>query len=449
MLMLTRREFLSRMIQGTVLVVSSPYLAWPLRGVRAEEGQRLSPPKGAVVTCCDVTAAVESQQSVDEQILLRAFEKSLTTLTAAGDVESAWNAVLPGLKSTDMVVLKINAIAAHKDGVYTLPEVVNAVVRSLAGVRFSGKKFPLEQVVILDKIRPGGKGVYEERLMRGPTFQSGLGSYTKKDPIKFKHPSFRQFYFCDAIRKARYIINMPCLKDHQPAITGALKNNFGCVIDHAQMHYWGLLIRSHQRRLGFVLEDDIVLALSVNGGKRQLVRIRKGIYREAQLARLICRQAQGLKSRWARGRGIQLTLATGEGYIETFADSDWDKLGVRPGKHYVSNLDQRIADFNNHPFIKQKTRLVVMDALFGCYRHGPIGPALKWKIFGDGNPCRLLVARDAVAMDSVCVDWINRERKKRDLKVMPHRQLHLAAGYGLGVHEDPPFKKIKLRKVTL
>jgi uncharacterized protein (DUF362 family) len=88
-----------------------------------------------------------------------------------------------------------------------------------------------------------------------------------------------------------------------------------------------------------------------------------------------------------------------------------------------------LADINNNPHIRDKTRLVIGDGLFGN-PHTNWQSVDTWNIFNNDDPNILFFSVDPVAISSVMTDYIVAERGKQD-----HQQLHAAAKLGLGVHE--------------
>jgi len=88
-----------------------------------------------------------------------------------------------------------------------------------------------------------------------------------------------------------------------------------------------------------------------------------------------------------------------------------------------------LADISNNPHIRDKTRLIVGDGLFGN-PHSHLQPPERWAIFGDDDPNMLFFSRDPVAIDSVMMDYIVAERGQQG-----HEHLHAAMALGLGVHD--------------
>jgi len=114
-------------------------------------------------------------------------------------------------------------------------------------------------------------------------------------------------------------------------------------------------------------------------------------------------------------------------------------------------IEDSIADINAHREIRAKTRLVVMDGLFG--RIATYGPPVRWKTFGDGSPEMLLLSRDPVAVDSVARHYLKREMNTRGKAMLSDKFLRIASSRGLGVYEDPGregvFRKIEMKEINV
>ena len=101
------------------------------------------------------------------------------------------------------------------------------------------------------------------------------------------------------------------------------------------------------------------------------------------------------------------------------------------GNPYGCDLetDNVLADINNNPNIRDKTRLVIGDGLFGNpYTNWQ--SVERWEIFGDDDPNILFFSTDPVAISSVMTDYLMAERGWQD-----HEHLHAGAHLGLGIHE--------------
>lgn len=93
------------------------------------------------------------------------------------------------------------------------------------------------------------------------------------------------------------------------------------------------------------------------------------------------------------------------------------------------NKKNILADINNNPHIKNKTRLIIGDGIYGnAYTHRL--ETRTWEIFGNEDSNILFFSKDPVAVSSVMADYIMAERGGQN-----HEQLHAAAGLGLGVHD--------------
>jgi len=90
---------------------------------------------------------------------------------------------------------------------------------------------------------------------------------------------------------------------------------------------------------------------------------------------------------------------------------------------------EAIALINTAPDIKNKTRLIVGDALFGVCTMGPVAPP-EFAYNG------LIVGTDPVATDHQARLIIEDERKKRNLPIVPSTQIDHAIKLGLGAPID-------------
>jgi uncharacterized protein (DUF362 family) len=104
-----------------------------------------------------------------------------------------------------------------------------------------------------------------------------------------------------------------------------------------------------------------------------------------------------------------------------------------PNKYHDHNCDPYVADVANHPFVRGKLRLVLLDGVTGQYHGGPAWrPDTNW-------PLGLVAAStDPVAADAWAWKVIDAERVRRGLPDLqdakrPPRFLATAARYGLGV----------------
>jgi uncharacterized protein (DUF362 family) len=122
-----------------------------------------------------------------------------------------------------------------------------------------------------------------------------------------------------------------------------------------------------------------------------------------------------------------------------------------------AHIDWHIADINTNPHIRNKTRLVIVDALLGagCFFRGSYGriPS-RWKTWPQGDtPNSLFFSAEPVAIESVIADLISREQMAMGYEPHSHRYLHIAAEAGLGVHEHRDehgeYHKIGLQYISI
>ncbi|MCS7253368.1 MAG: DUF362 domain-containing protein [Armatimonadota bacterium] len=112
-----------------------------------------------------------------------------------------------------------------------------------------------------------------------------------------------------------------------------------------------------------------------------------------------------------------------------------------PAAHHANGCDPYIAHLNSFPHIKQKTRLIIGDALRPLCEGGPQDrPQFRW-VYGG-----VILSCDPVAHDAVALRIIEERRKEVGLPPLesvgrPARHIATAAKLGLGV-ADP--KKLQL-----
>jgi uncharacterized protein (DUF362 family) len=110
-----------------------------------------------------------------------------------------------------------------------------------------------------------------------------------------------------------------------------------------------------------------------------------------------------------------------------------DPIDEKNPLHKISGrgapIAERIALINTAPDIKNKTRLIVGDALFGVYMRGPLGePEFAYN--------SLIVGTDPVAVDHQARLIIENERKKRNLPFVPSLHIDQAIKLDLGAPVD-------------
>ena len=106
-----------------------------------------------------------------------------------------------------------------------------------------------------------------------------------------------------------------------------------------------------------------------------------------------------------------------------------------PNKYHGNNCNPFIAELNTHPYIADKVRLIVCDALMAQYNGGPgYKPQWTWNYNG------IIVGRDPVALDRICHNII--EEKRREMRLPSLKQakrepkyISTAATLGLGIDD--------------
>ena len=100
---------------------------------------------------------------------------------------------------------------------------------------------------------------------------------------------------------------------------------------------------------------------------------------------------------------------------------------------FHNNMVEVLAELNATPHIKDKTRLIINEALFGSTSQGSKPRKFSnLELFPEETPNSIFLAFDPVAMDSVMYDFFYYDRNGN---IGPDTFLHVAADNGLGLHE--------------
>ncbi|GJQ60909.1 MAG: DUF362 domain-containing protein [Candidatus Scalindua sp. AMX11] len=107
-----------------------------------------------------------------------------------------------------------------------------------------------------------------------------------------------------------------------------------------------------------------------------------------------------------------------------------------PNKYHDNNCNPYVADLSNHPYIRDKLRLIVCDALKVQYNGGP-----AFKPQWSSNYGGLLISNDPVALDRIGAQIIEEKRKEVGLPSLKSAgreptYITTAAQLGLGI-DDP------------
>lgn len=106
--------------------------------------------------------------------------------------------------------------------------------------------------------------------------------------------------------------------------------------------------------------------------------------------------------------------------------------------HPDLELGPTLSELNNNPHIKDKTRLLLTEAIFcnpSSYSNPPVQLSYL-DLFPEGTPNSLFLATKPVSLDSVLYDYIGAEQNNNGGWLGPDTWLHVAASdFDLGIHE--------------
>ena len=114
-----------------------------------------------------------------------------------------------------------------------------------------------------------------------------------------------------------------------------------------------------------------------------------------------------------------------------------------PNKYHDNNCDPYIADLNAHPYIRNKLRLVICDAIKAQYNGGP---AFKRQWVWDYGG--IIVGTDPVAVDQIGHEIIDNKRKEMKMPLLKQvgrepKYIGTAAKLGLGIANRDKINLIK------
>jgi len=113
-----------------------------------------------------------------------------------------------------------------------------------------------------------------------------------------------------------------------------------------------------------------------------------------------------------------------------------------PNKYHDHNCDPYVADVLNHPWVRGKLRLTILDGVTAQCHGGPAWrPDAIWPLGA------VVASGDPLAADAWAWRVIDAERKRRGLVSLdeakrPPRFLATAAGYGLGVGDPANIREV-------
>lgn len=250
---LDRREVLKRGLKTGVLISASSVLPSCLRareigdmtryaitGSESGTAEGISPVEPVVSkirsVLADVTdrTCVDDQGRVDEGRVRIMFDEALKAYTGKPSSEEAWIAVIPGLKDTDVIGIKINCINPRLP---THPSVVRAVADSL--IRYGVKP---NNIIVWDRAEKSRIPAIGNMVKSGYVLNDGgsgiryLGTARKglgyDSQVCAEVPSIDEKISVSRICSTLcdHLINIPQLRSHQVAgVSLCMKNYYGAV----------------------------------------------------------------------------------------------------------------------------------------------------------------------------------------------------------------------------
>ncbi len=321
---ISRREFLKRAILGaTVLTAPPSLLVSYTRSVFAEPVSSSHKSRVAVVTH---SKSVDAGGSIDPDITRTMMREGVKAIIGKDSVQNAWLSLFPGLKSTDIIGIKLNCVnprfPSHK-------EVVNAIIAELKHIGIADNNIIVWDRTDWELNRCGYK------INASSTGVRYLGTWLYDDRIiirTFEKRKSGTLLSTILTRQCDYLINVPVLKDHSIAgVTLSMKNHYGTISN--------------------------------------------------------------------------------------------------PALHHSNNCDPNVAYINASNPIREKTKLIVLDALLGIYSGGP-GGSPQWV------NRQLLIGTDPVAIDYEGMMIIEEKRlsKGRSSIIRKSRYIQTAARLGVGTN---------------
>lgn len=98
-------------------------------------------------------------------------------------------------------------------------------------------------------------------------------------------------------------------------------------------------------------------------------------------------------------------------------------------------LNRSITDINANHHVRNKSRIIIADGIFGVFDRGEGAGKQPWMTLDNDFPESIFLSKDPVAIDAVMAGIVAREREKRGLTVLSHEYLKDAADQGLGTSE--------------
>ena len=165
--------------------------------------------------------------TIVEPMVKQLLSEAVDALTDRG----GWEALFPDYKSGDGIAIKVNCIERRMS---SHPEVVAAVVEGLTGIGV-----PENDIVVYDRsereLRAAGYTINTSTSGVRVVDASQYGFHS--DPMDMEGTTASTIRLPKLLTDARYLINVPVLKNHGGArITFALKNHAGTISNPGAVH---------------------------------------------------------------------------------------------------------------------------------------------------------------------------------------------------------------------
>jgi uncharacterized protein (DUF362 family) len=177
--------------------------------------------------------AVNNSGKINPEIAQKMFDKAIFDFTGENSVEAAWDKIIPGLKSTDTIGIKINCI---NPSLPSNPEVVSAIIDHL--VKSGVKENNIMVWDRCDNSDMGGGSLTKSGYTLNSSDKGVKYISTSTDDIGYDDdetitvPSQKLEFPVSRIlsKECKYLINVPQLRSHSRAgLTQCMKNFYGVI----------------------------------------------------------------------------------------------------------------------------------------------------------------------------------------------------------------------------
>jgi len=266
---ITRRKFIKHSTLGTVGVVAGVSTLPACHTIRdnmrmlsntflgtedpvPDDTQPIQPIVSSIfseVSVIESPVAVHEDGTKDREIIQAMFDRAIFNYTGKESVEEAWKEIIPELKPTDKIGIKINCISPAMP---SSPEVVDAVIHHLLAVGIQENN-----IIVWDRCETGRIMGMGNLVKSGYTLNNsdtgvryvGTGGegYGYDDDTRVQVPSEDLTFPVSTIlsRECDYLINVPQLRHHaKSGVSLCMKNYYGAIalfdtfsaVKSSQMH---------------------------------------------------------------------------------------------------------------------------------------------------------------------------------------------------------------------